>query len=232
MVFPYPRSLVADEDIFFDPAKADDQVVAQKFYQRKISKNAKIYKSQYISIEDTLIRAFQFVSPAKANAQTFSVEFASIIKESANLYELISKNIYTQLYTCTNEQIKNLKIKNYLSLDVYLNFSHRTLDSLLFFDRFNQSVEIYHPFNAISAWDRNSQIQDTHIPRWWTAYNKLKHTGESLELYATLENAITALGAIFIVINTVYGPGVVYGALLEPNNVVNFGIGSRVFQLL
>lgn len=68
-----------------------------------------------------------------------------------------------------------------------------------------------------------------YIPRWWTAYSKLKHTNAVLNDHATLENVIAAVGAVFVVLNKVYGPGVVEGCLIGPDNIIYDPPVSRVF---
>lgn len=93
MPFAYNRTQTAEEEVFVTDLQTEDNVLLQKFYNRKISKEVTIFKAQYFSIEDILLQSFQFVSPAKENAKTFSPKFASIIKEAANLYELVSKYI-------------------------------------------------------------------------------------------------------------------------------------------
>jgi hypothetical protein len=231
-VFPYPPTGFSNEDIFWDSSKLNDPACEQKFYDRAIGKEATIYKSQFLSVEETLLQAFQFVSPAQKNAKAFSIKFASIIKESANIYELVSRHLYGQFYDYGNDY---LNIYNYLSLDKHLEFSEAEINSFLFYDQFDASVEVYHPFDSISGWDKVSSIQSSHIPKWWTAYNKLKHTNEGLDTRATLVNAIAAVGAVFVLLHKVYGPGVVAGHLITPGNHPRRILSptvSRMFQIV
>lgn len=50
-----------------------------------------------------------------------------------------------------------------------------------------------------------------HKPRWWIAYNKVKHSNEGLKDHATLTNAIAATAAVFLLIQRIYGFGVLQG---------------------
>ena len=229
MLFAYTRTQTTEEDVFLTDPRTEDNALLQKFYDRKISKEVIIFKAQYFSIEDILLQSFQFVSPAKENAKTFSPRFASIIKEAASLYELFSRHIICQLYDCTNNKNKQLKIFNYLYLDKHLSFSAIQLRSYAYYNHFDQSPEIYQPFALLQAWDKQSQINDNYIPAWWTAYNKLKHTNEGLENCATLENAIAVVGAVFVALHATYGPGVVYGMLLEPNGRIYKPKETQIF---
>lgn len=228
MPFVYNRTQTAEEDVFFTDFQTEDEMLIQKFYTRKISKEVTIFKAQYFSIEDVLLQSFQFVSPAKENTKTFSPKFASIIKEAANLYELISRYIFCQLYDCANNN-RQLNIFNYLFLEKHLNLSATQLQSTAYYDRFDQSPEVYQPFTLLQTWDKQSQINDVHIPGWWTAYNKLKHTNDGLENYATLENAIAAIGGVFVILHVIYGHGVVYGMLLEPNGTIYNPKETQIF---
>ena len=49
------------------------------------------------------------------------------------------------------------------------------------------------------------------IPKWWTAYNNIKHDFSNYAEYATLENALRSICAVAILIYKVYGPGVTIG---------------------
>jgi hypothetical protein len=220
--------------------------------------------------------------------------------------------LYGQFYDYGNDY---LNIYNYLSLDKHLEFSEAEINSFLFYDQFDASVEVYHPFDSISGWDKVSSIQSSHIPKWWTAYNKLKHTNspfayfwnefikiphervknghlgsisphmvtkiaemvytlrnrvrqsgenapnfvsflgssgvrfpfsaqknkrtgctnEGLDTRATLVNAIAAVGAVFVLLHKVYGPGVVAGHLITPGNHPRRILSptvSRMFQIV
>ncbi len=228
-VAPLVSSNLPNEDIFYVGSLEHHDFIKRKFYERKIGIDAKIYKSQFLNVEDMLLQSFQFVSPASSNAKAYSTKFASVIKEAANIYELISRNLYTQFFTCSPSGQKQLKVFNYLALDARLNLSNQHIDSFLFYDTFDHSPEIYQPFKALEMWDKSSPLTSQHIPTWWTAYNKLKHTNEGLNVYATLEQAIAAVAAVFVMLHTVYGPGVVYGFLVDMQNILHTPPVSKVF---
>jgi hypothetical protein len=132
------------------------------------------------------------------------------------------------LYDCANNN-GQINIFNYLYLEKHLDFSATQLQSTVYYNRFDQSPEVYQPFTLLQTWDKRSQINDVHIPIWWTAYNKLKHTNDGLEKYAMLENAIAAIGGVFVMLHVIYGPGVIYGMLLEPNGIVYNPKETQIF---
>lgn len=57
---------------------------------------------------------------------------------------------------------------------------------------------------------------DEHIPGWWSSYNKLKHDVRGINEYATLKHAVLSIAAAYIMINRIYGDGVISGVLYKP----------------
>ena len=49
----------------------------------------------------------------------------------------------------------------------------------------NNKIE---PFESLKSWNKKEKLNQNHIPKWWTAYNKIKHDAESIEEYANLNN--------------------------------------------
>lgn len=243
--FPFPtRNAVypADEDIIFVQTLADKAPHDLNFKKRKLSKECRIFRAQYFSIEEELLRAFDYVSPSEVNATAFSPKLGSIIKEAANIFELLSKYLYSRFYNDTDK----INIFNYLALDVYLNYSKVTLKPLSFLDGFSKFPEVTEPFHKLKTWSRASDLRPPtkgatpsslpdYIPGWWDAYNALKHTNAGLDTYATLANAISATGAVYVSIHKIFGTGVVSGWLEHPDLADSGGTpfstvqNSRVF---
>lgn len=212
-IYAYNQELVLYEDLM-------------RQYNKKISKEATTIKNQFMFIEQEMLNSFQYVHPTVTNIQTTSVIFATIIRESSNLFEIIARDLYAKLFTYSNDY--NINIKNFLTLDIFLNLSESTLSSPTLQDEFSES-NLLQPFKSLLNWDRNSEISSNHIPQWWTAYNKLKHDVDGFN-YATFENALLSLGAIYLTIGRVYGEGVVSGILEKP--LYANAIGSGYAQQL
>ncbi len=188
-----------------------------------------MFVSQYFYIEKQLLDTFSFVSPSEKNKTTYSIIFASIIRNSANLFELISKTIYSEIFTCTKKQKNNLKIKNFLSLEAYGNYSQVKLLSVYLHDSF-ESKEVYEPFINIKDWDKKSEVLSSHIPKWWTANNKLKHSNTGLPDYGTLENAIAAVASVFVSLHVNYGPGLLWSADINRDDQIIESPKSLLFS--
>ncbi|MCP1135240.1 hypothetical protein NKT34_18225 [Paenibacillus polysaccharolyticus] len=94
----------------FEKDKAIFEIIMSDYVKR--------LRSQYLLIERELIKTFEYVEPNIGNYETISIRFASIIRESCNLFELVCKEIYYKLF----EYKKRLNIKDFLELDKYLYF--------------------------------------------------------------------------------------------------------------
>lgn len=211
--YPFPsRTSIKESECYY----LVDDIVSfeqkQNHFESKISNGVINIKLQYFSIEHELIKAFQYVNPHQSNLSTSSIKFGTIIRESANLYEQISRIVFEKLY----ENSDSINIFNYLSLDVFFNFKAITIYSPLLQNLSLHSTNILWPFQELNTWDQNSSIEFAQIPLWWKAYNKIKHSPNEITTYSTLENAIRATLAAFIIISKHFGPGVVSGSLFKP----------------
>jgi hypothetical protein len=229
--YPFPaRNKLNVDDIIFNYKNYKDEKYKENWYKNKTSNSALTYKLQYLNLEAELIKSFLFVHPSEKNAKTYSIKFSEIIKGSANLYELISKDLYAKFYLY-DELNDRIDIKNYLSLDRFLNLANSEVIPYLIGDKFVIKQEIFKPFINLTSWDNNSSIKEEHKPNWWIAYNKIKHSNHGLEVYATLENAIASLAANFLLIDRIYGLGVVYGELFPPTGEVFNVKTSELFSI-
>jgi len=191
----------------------------KEIFEVKNTDYVKRIRSQYLLIERELIKTFEYVEPNTNNYRTNSVRFASIVRESCNLFELVSKDFYSKLF---NSGKKKMNIKDYLSLDAYLYYRDEELSSPYIVASNNgKSFDLF-PFKELMSWDRQSEIQDAFIPKWWSAYNKIKHTQDGIRS-ATLENAILAVCGVYVLINSIYGEGVLIGELRDYDKKDPFG---------
>lgn len=222
--FPFPRSPAKAEDLIRSKETYDD--FSQIHYERRHSTDAVMFKAQYMELDKRLLEIFSYVAPADANLTTYSVTLGALVKNAANLFELGSRWLYPLLFDSGGA---DLKIFHYLSLDKFTGASSVKLRSFQFYDQF-RSPQIYRPFCSLDSWDRASALSPQHIPTWWTASNKLKHTNSGLQNYGTLGNAIAAVGASFAFLHTVFGPGQVDGIDVDDEGVIHNEATSAVFS--
>jgi hypothetical protein len=213
--YPFPKRnpQYEDKDIFCIGRK--DREYRQYCYERITQPDSISIANQFFSIENLLLESFQYVLPIKENAATCSVRFATIIRESANLFEIVSRRIYHMFFVFDPKL--QIDIFNFLSLDAFLNLSKEELLSP-FLDSFLGNDHKIEPFSSLKTWDGRGRLNSEHIPKWWTAYNKLKHDTESIKEWANLINAIFAMGGLFLLIKKVYGEGLISGFLRKPSD--------------
>lgn len=221
--FPFNRTTTPDHDLVRGRETYD--VFSENHHTRRTSTEAIIFKAQYMELDRRLLDLFSYVAPAEGNKATYSVTLATLIRNAASLFELGSRWLYPQAYAHDSGK---LNIFHYLSLEVITKASSITLRSPVFYDIFS-STQIYRPFTSLTLWDRKSALTDIHVPTWWTASNKLKHTNEGLKQYGTLENAIAAVGASFAFFHTVFGPGMVFGMYADWQGRIHNEVTSSVF---
>ena len=218
--FPFPKrnSNFADDHIYYIKSNIPDYI--EYCFNKNTTVNAITIANQYFSIEEILLESFQYVTPVKANKDTSSVRFATIIRESCNLYEILSKKAYKQFFQF--DVGLKLNIYNYLTLESLFKINDQELRSSTFYNYLDQNKRIA-PFETLQGWDGNSCLTQDHIPKWWTSYNKIKHDSENLTEFATLDNAIFSIAAIFLVIRKIYGDGLISGFLKKKSNEANIG---------
>lgn len=194
IIIPYGRLLTEQEELFH--------------YRRRFSKEVALIKSQYLIIEKELISTFDYVYPIESNLHTASSKFGFIIKNACNLFELVCRRTYKDIYG-----VDNVNIYNYLSLDYFLHLNSLNVQCELLEGEFpKDDSNIQRPFLELN-WDYTSEISHEMLPKWWTAYNHLKHNVTDFPEYATMENAIRATAAVAHVIYRIYGAGVVLGKM-------------------
>ncbi|WP_063564031.1 hypothetical protein [Paenibacillus sp. O199] len=183
----------------------------KKIFQKKTSQNVMRIRSQFLQIEKEMIKTFDYVEPNNNNLKTNSIRFASIIRESCNLFELVSREVYINLFEVPDE--KRINIFNYLSLDGIMNFSNVCLSSPYIPSMIDDKHKFL-PFKELIKWDKSSPVNSKFLPKWWSVYNKIKHSNDGID-NATLENALLSVGGVYVLINGVYGDGVLVGSLRE-----------------
>ncbi|WP_276374295.1 hypothetical protein [Chryseolinea sp. H1M3-3] len=198
-----------EHEVFFMKSVSDKEY----YYQKNTSPDAVVIANTYFSIEEIFVESFQYVTPILANKDTTSARYGTIIRESCNLYELLCRKAYRQLFEIPPKKL--LKIKDFLSLESFFNLSKEELRSSTLHTYLGDNKRV-NPFEALLSWDQTTRPLDTHIPRWWTSYNKIKHDPENLTKHATLDTAVFSMAAAFLVIRKIYGDGLISGDLEKP----------------
>jgi hypothetical protein len=225
-VFPFPPRNPAYthvHEILFDGGLSHTAPEYRLMYERSQGTEARLVRFQYLGIEEELERSLRYVSPSDDNADVYSLKFAEIIRSAANTYEIVGRALYVKFYNDTDE----INIFHLLGLEHYLELSDQTVSHYAALGQFPNHPEVCRPFVRLLGWDRKCPTQAMHIPYWWTAYNKVKHSNEGLKEHATLANAMAVTAAVFLLIERVYGFGVLQGGQYilpsDGNNIASAG---------
>jgi hypothetical protein len=224
--FPFPdrNPDFTDNQIFY--IKSDSPDYIDYYYNKNTSVNSITIANQYFSIEDIFLESFKFVTPIFTNKDTSSVRYATIIRESCNLYEILSRKAYFQFFKV--QPTESLNIYNYLTLEFFFKINDNELRSSTFYNYLPDNRRIA-PFDSLAGFDWSSSLLSSHIPKWWTAYNKIKHDSENFSEYATLDNALFSIAAVFLVIRKIYGDGLISGFLKKGSSEAN--INSHLYPI-
>lgn len=226
---PHPQpqrnpSFANIEDIIWNQEKHDIDPYDEIFNNRRYSREAVLYKSQYFSLEEMLLQAFEFVAPDSSNAETYSIKFATIIKDACNVFEVVCRELYSKFYSIPAD--RKINILNFVSLNEYLSLSQTPLVLVAALDQFQNYPETTNPFIGIAAMSP-TYSDSSKLPKWWSAYNSIKHSNSDISQAATLANAIASLAGLFTLLNRTYGFGLVYGWAGLPNTAHSFLPNAR-----
>lgn len=223
--FPFPkRTSTPEKNIIY--IKDETFEYLQHCWEKNTSNNSITIANQYFAIEEILKESFLYVTPIKSNANTSSSRFATIIRESCNFYEILCRKAYSEFFEFDEKQ--KLNIFNYLSLEYFFKINQEELRSATFYNYLGADERIK-PFSSLKNWTGTNEILPENIPSWWRAYNKIKHDSESYVHYATLDNAILSIAALFLVIRKIYGDGLVSGWLRKPTK--EQGINAHIYPI-
>ena len=127
--FPFPkRKDNLEKYVYF--IKHDSKDYISYCYEKNTSAEAVLISNQYFSIEEIFQESFQYVTPIFKNRDTSSARFATIIRESCNLYEILCRKVYTELFDYDLEN--SLNIYNYLTLEYFFKINQEEIRTAIF----------------------------------------------------------------------------------------------------
>lgn len=216
--YPFPkRNDKLEKHVYY--CKSDSMDYISYCYEKNTSVEAVLVANQFFSIEDIFQESFQYVTPIYKNRYTSSARFATIIRESCNLYEILCRKVYNELFNYDLDY--SLNIFNYLTLEYFFKINQEEIRTAILHNYLENDIRIK-PFASMSDWKGDSKLIQENIPDWWIAYNKIKHDANSSIDNATLNNAIYSFAALFLVIRKIYGDGLISGFLRKPTTETNF----------
>jgi hypothetical protein len=158
---------------------------------------------RYRAIEDRTANTFKFVALDRDNEKTFSYEFAGILKDSGSVFSSVMDNLVRNVTAKTKRRYDFRDYRKFL-IDEVSNIHLRVVAVNDLFPM------IIIPFSALRDLKRGQ-------PRWWRAYNVIKHSEVIQCQEGNLANAIGSLAALAIL-------GSQMGCFIRTQLFVNVGI--------
>jgi len=151
----------------------------------------------YKAIEEDMLRVAEYIPlETQQYDNVYSFKLADIIMRSCSHIESLLKDVIrnqdlsdhqNQPKIIKSEKKRQLTIRDYIEIfSDYWNLAPVEIT-------IRRNNDIKRPFEEF----KNLKLEDK-IPKWWRAYNDLKHDFYSEVEKGTLENALLALGALFI----------------------------------
>ena len=177
------------------PAIIDGQRnVVTGFFQDHHEKEWYIQASEYLKerrtfIQKRFVECMRYVDVHSDNSETFSYEFASILRDGGSVFSSVLDAMIRGSAFTSKHQTSIADYKSFLKAQddtVYLYSVH-------FRSRFPNGLIL--PLYS---------LKNTKSPRWWDAYNEVKHSEYNAYRLGNLGNATTALASL-IILETILG---------------------------
>lgn len=194
---------VADE-IELQAAMGSLNTVKAKFENEKWFGQTSTYLTQtYRAIEDRMMETFRFVALDKDNEKTFSYEFSGILRDSGSLLSSVMDELVRSITPNTKRRFDFKDYREFLVNEISDIHVRVVAVNALF-------PMILMPFSALRG-------PETGQPRWWKAYNAIKHSGVTQHKEGNQANAVGSLAALAIL-------GSQMGCFIRTQLFVNVGI--------
>ena len=133
---------------------------------------------RYDALVNRMKKTFDYVTPHKENCETYSYEYASILRDAGSVFDSTIRRIIKEAELGYEENILGMLkfLKRYESQLEYVRL------------RFLHYGGFLYPFKP----NKNG------VPSWWNAYNKIKHEEVVHISEGNFRNALSGLSALGI----------------------------------
>jgi len=140
-----------------------------------------------LAIEGDLERLSRFIEFDQQNFECFSVEISRILLASGAEVDVVCKQICRKLNSGSSAN----SINNYRN-EIWAAYPNIP------------DFEVLLPRYGLTLTPWSSWNVPNNPPKWWTAYNKIKHHRDAEYDKANLKNALNAVGGLFIMVLYLY----------------------------
>lgn len=160
--------------------------------------------SRFSAVESRLETTFRYVELSSDNRNVFSYEFCSILRDSGSIFSSIIDALINGSSTTQNNKYSFSHYRVFL-LDVVPDIYKTTVCMRPCFPS-----GIIIPFEELKT--------NKGVPKWWSAYNKVKHHEYKEFRLGNLENCVTAISGLALL-------GSLMGVFQSDALFVNVGMG-------
>ncbi len=179
-------------------------ILGTQFQNEVWFKKAVTYITQrYRLIEDRMVDSFRYVTLDKENEKTFSYEFAGILRDLGSTFGWVMDILLCNTATKVKKNYDFGDYRKFLINEIP-NIDSR---SVTVNDLFPMVIK---PFSALKDKQKGQ-------PRWWRAYNRVKHADVSQHIDGNLANALGSLAGLAVL-------GVEMRCFIRTKLFVNVGI--------
>jgi hypothetical protein len=180
-------------------------ILRQKYYNEAWFKPAQNYWSnRFTIIEGRFFEATRFVEIHTDNRSTFSYEFASILRDCGSAFGSVMDMFVKETKAVKPGTDTNISDYRKFLCELIKDISKRSLQIRPLFPK-----GLVLPFEDMKS--------DSDSPKWWDAYNKVKHNEYIDFRSGNLENCVNALSSLALL-------GNFSGWLISDQFFVNVGI--------
>jgi len=140
---------------------------------------------RYSSIEGRMIETFRYVACHPNNRNTFSYEYASILRDAGSVFGSVMDRLVRETSSVSG-QLDIRKHREWLRSEV------ENIHSLAAEINYPLAERVLLPFLTLK--DENGRLE------WWNAYNELKHSDIDKFQVGNFENALNSVAALAILV--------------------------------
>lgn len=134
-----------------------------------------------------MLECFRYLEPTFDNQDAFSVALLEIQWRACAAIDSALHVWYVELKIGSKD---SPKLPDYFPLRDRLNL------------RFDVELKLQRSLTAVTVAPFRNWTEQDRVPSWWTAHNRTKHAlGEDTFKLANLLNALSALGALYLVLS-------------------------------
>lgn len=148
------------------------------------------YWNYFIALEEDLYKISRYIEFNKDNFKTYSIELAKLLISASSQVDVVLRDVCSKY---SSKAKKDLKIGDFIE----------TIEQR--FSWINTEVQIIKHGLKLCPFDNLKNVRkEDKRPKWWTAYNKIKHNMDTEYNRANLKNTLNSMGALFLVIHLYY----------------------------